>query len=40
VFLDIEEKTMTALGSPAHLRDHPPSEEVHRFLTRSSKGLK
>lgn len=39
VFLDIEEKTMTALGSPADLRDHPPSEEVHRFLTRSSEGL-
>ena len=39
LFLDIEEKTMTALGSPAQLRDNPPSDEVHRFLTRSSKGL-
>jgi phospholipid/cholesterol/gamma-HCH transport system ATP-binding protein len=39
LFLDIEEKTMTALGSPAELRDNPPSDEVHRFLTRSSKGL-
>jgi phospholipid/cholesterol/gamma-HCH transport system ATP-binding protein len=39
LFLDIEEKTMTALGNPAELRDHPPSDEVHRFLTRSSKGL-
>lgn len=38
LFLDIEEKTMTALGSPADLRDHPPSAEVHRFLTRSSEG--
>jgi len=39
LFLDIKEKTMTALGIPAELRDHPPSEEVHRFLTRSSEGL-
>ena len=39
LFLDINEKTMTALGNPAELRDHPPSDEVHRFLTRSSEGL-
>lgn len=38
LFLDIEQKTMTALGPPAQLRDHPPSAEVHRFLTRSSGG--
>jgi phospholipid/cholesterol/gamma-HCH transport system ATP-binding protein len=38
LFLDIEQKTMTALGNPADLRDHPPSEEVHRFLTRSSES--
>jgi phospholipid/cholesterol/gamma-HCH transport system ATP-binding protein len=38
LFLDIEHKTMTALGPPAELRDHPPSAEVHRFLTRSSDG--
>ncbi len=38
LFLDIEQKTMTALGPPAELRDHPPSAEVHRFLTRSSAG--
>lgn len=36
LFLDINEKTMTALGPPAELRDHPPSAEVQRFLTRSS----
>ncbi len=36
LFLDIEQKTMTALGSPSDLRENPPSEEVHRFLTRSS----
>lgn len=39
LFLDIEQKTMTALGPPADLRDNPPSAEVHRFLTRSSDGL-
>ncbi len=38
LFLDIEEKTMTALGPPVALRDHPPTDEVHRFLTRSSAG--
>jgi phospholipid/cholesterol/gamma-HCH transport system ATP-binding protein len=38
MFLDIEEKTMTALGPPTELRDNPPSAEVHRFLTRSSEG--
>lgn len=36
LFLDIKEKTMTALGKPADLRDNPPTEEVHQFLTRSS----
>ncbi|PIQ60479.1 MAG: polyamine ABC transporter ATP-binding protein [Bacteroidetes bacterium CG12_big_fil_rev_8_21_14_0_65_60_17] len=36
LFLDITEKTMTALGHPATLRDHPPSVEVRHFLTRSS----
>jgi phospholipid/cholesterol/gamma-HCH transport system ATP-binding protein len=38
LFLDIEQKTMTALGSPAELRDRPPGDPVHRFLTRSSEG--
>lgn len=38
LFLDINEKTMTALGDPAELRDHPPSGEVRRFLTRSSEA--
>lgn len=36
LFLDIHEKTMTALGPPAELRESPPTEEVRRFLTRSS----
>jgi phospholipid/cholesterol/gamma-HCH transport system ATP-binding protein len=39
LFLDIEQKTMTALGSPAELRDHPPNDAVHQFLTRSSEGV-
>ncbi|HSW30251.1 MAG TPA: ATP-binding cassette domain-containing protein [Longimicrobiales bacterium] len=36
LFLDIEQKTMTALGKPSELRDDPPTPEVRRFLTRSS----
>lgn len=39
LFLDMEQKTMTALGKPAELRDHPPNDAVHRFLTRSSEGV-
>jgi phospholipid/cholesterol/gamma-HCH transport system ATP-binding protein len=38
LFLDIEHKTMTALGDPEEMRKNPPSAEVHRFLTRSSKA--
>lgn len=38
LFLDIKEKTMTALGTPVELRDDPPSEEVRLFLTRSSEA--
>jgi phospholipid/cholesterol/gamma-HCH transport system ATP-binding protein len=38
LFLDIERKTMTALGSPTALRDNPPNQEVKSFLTRSSRG--
>ena len=36
LFLDISERTMTALGPPAQLRDAPPNDEVRRFLTRDS----
>lgn len=36
LFLDIDQKTMTALGTPAGLRRSPPSEEVRRFLARDS----
>jgi len=38
LFLDIKNKTMTALGNPVDLREHPPNEEVRRFLTRSSES--
>jgi phospholipid/cholesterol/gamma-HCH transport system ATP-binding protein len=36
LFLDIKEKAMTAMGTPESLRDSPPSEEVRRFMTRTS----
>lgn len=36
LFLDISQRTMTALGDPATLRDTPPNDEVRRFLTRDS----
>ena len=36
VFLDVESRTMSALGNPREMRDHPPSDNVYRFLTRSS----
>jgi phospholipid/cholesterol/gamma-HCH transport system ATP-binding protein len=36
LFLDIAQRTMTALGAPASLRDAPPNDEVRRFLTRDS----
>jgi phospholipid/cholesterol/gamma-HCH transport system ATP-binding protein len=39
LFLDIEQQTMTALGDPAELRDHPPNDAIHQFLTRSSEGI-
>lgn len=38
LFLDINEKTVTAIGSPTDLRDNAPSDEVHRFLTRNNEN--
>ncbi len=35
LYLDIETKTMTALGPPKELRRNPPNERVYQFLTRS-----
>jgi phospholipid/cholesterol/gamma-HCH transport system ATP-binding protein len=37
LFLDIESRTMTALGTPAELSANPPTDEVRRFLARSSE---
>jgi phospholipid/cholesterol/gamma-HCH transport system ATP-binding protein len=36
-FLDIEEKTITALGNPKELREDPPNDRVQRFLERKSE---
>ncbi len=35
LFLDAEEKTMTALGPPLELLKNPPNERVEAFLTRN-----
>ncbi|MCS4196752.1 ABC transporter ATP-binding protein [Salinibacter ruber] len=35
LYLDIDTKTMTALGPPEDLRSNPPNERVYQFLTRS-----
>jgi phospholipid/cholesterol/gamma-HCH transport system ATP-binding protein len=35
IYLDTEEQTVTAIGSPAELRDRPPNDRVRRFMTRS-----
>jgi phospholipid/cholesterol/gamma-HCH transport system ATP-binding protein len=35
LYLDIETKTMTALGPPDELRTNPPNPRVYQFLTRS-----
>src|SRR6266511_3635666 len=34
LFLDVEQRTMTAGGDPKELLAHPPNPMVHRFLTR------
>lgn len=38
VFLDVESRTMTALGSPKELRDHSPDPAVRAFLNRGDEG--
>ena len=35
LYLDIETKTMTALGPPEDLRSNPPNDRVYHFLTRT-----
>jgi phospholipid/cholesterol/gamma-HCH transport system ATP-binding protein len=36
LFLDVSQRTVTAIGHPAELRDSPPNDEVRRFLMRDS----
>jgi phospholipid/cholesterol/gamma-HCH transport system ATP-binding protein len=38
VFLDVESRTMTALGPPKELRDHSPDPAVRAFLNRGDEG--
>jgi len=38
VFLDVESRTMTALGPPTDLRDHSPAPAVRAFLNRGVAG--
>ncbi|MBN2366074.1 MAG: ATP-binding cassette domain-containing protein [Calditrichaeota bacterium] len=37
IFLDSEEKTITGMGVPADLRDHPPNSRVSEFFNRENK---
>lgn len=34
IYLDAEERTVTAIGKPSELLKNPPNERIHRFLTR------
>jgi len=38
IYLDVEEKTITASGDPRKLRDDSPNSNVHKFLTRGEEG--
>ncbi len=37
IFLDVEEKTMTALGNPNEMLESPPNRNVYEFLTRGGE---
>ena len=37
VYLDVDERTMTASGNPRKLRDNSPNPRVHKFLTRGEE---
>ena len=37
IYLDVDERTMTASGDPRKLRDHSPNPSVHKFLTRGEE---
>jgi len=34
IYLDVDERTMSASGDPKKLRDDSPNPRVHKFLTR------
>lgn len=36
IFLDVESRTMTAMGPPRELRDHSDDPEVREFLNRGA----
>lgn len=36
IFLDYRVKTMSGLGNPTDMKNNPPNEEIHRFLTRTT----
>lgn len=36
IFLDYRVKTMSGLGNPIDMKNNPPNEEIHRFLTRTT----
>jgi phospholipid/cholesterol/gamma-HCH transport system ATP-binding protein len=38
VYLDVDSRTMTAMGDPKTLRDESPNPNVHKFLTRGEEG--
>jgi phospholipid/cholesterol/gamma-HCH transport system ATP-binding protein len=37
IYLDTEKRSATAYGDPKKLRDKPPNQNVHQFLTRGDK---
>jgi phospholipid/cholesterol/gamma-HCH transport system ATP-binding protein len=37
VYLDVDERTMSASGDPKKLRDDSPNPRVHKFLTRGEE---
>jgi phospholipid/cholesterol/gamma-HCH transport system ATP-binding protein len=37
VYLDVDERTMSASGDPKKLRDQSPNPRVHKFLTRGEE---
>ena len=38
LYLDVDEKTLTAQGSPKELVENPPNDRVYKFLTRNGQS--